>query len=153
MKFSWNSQTSPACGCTGQCSVCSRHYLVSRLACRRTRCSRELLGTLRLKFTGLSGVHRTVRWANSAHTNGRQCNQRAINDWRVARANGLQAAPDCLVCHRTVRCANRTTAATVDFAKQGKKSHLVHVRWCTELSDAPTNTRQELPTKWSSNGS
>jgi hypothetical protein len=28
---------------------------------RRTCCSREVINSVRLKFTGLSGVHRTVR--------------------------------------------------------------------------------------------
>jgi hypothetical protein len=37
------------------CPVCKGQCPVPRLARRRTRCSRELLGTLRLKFTGLPG--------------------------------------------------------------------------------------------------
>jgi hypothetical protein len=40
----------------------------------------------------------------------------------------------------------------VGFATEGKKSGTVHVRWCTGLSGAPTDRRQELPTKWRSNG-
>jgi hypothetical protein len=55
--------------------------------------------------------------------------------------------------HRTVWCTKGTTDATVGFAKQGKKSCIVHVQWCTGLSCAPTDRRQELPTKWSSNDS
>jgi hypothetical protein len=48
----------------------------AQAAQRWTRCSQESSRALRLKFTGLSGVHRTVRWANSARANGRQCDQR-----------------------------------------------------------------------------
>jgi hypothetical protein len=42
-------------------SVCTRQFPVTRLARRRTHCSREKMGTLQLKFTGLSDVHWTVR--------------------------------------------------------------------------------------------
>jgi hypothetical protein len=73
------------------CPMCTGHWL----ARRRTHCSRELLGTLRLKFSGLSGVHQTVRWASNARANGRQRDQRAISGRRVACANDHQAAPDC----------------------------------------------------------
>jgi hypothetical protein len=54
--------------------------------------------------------------------------------------------------HRIVRCAKRTKGSTVGFTTSGKKSGTVHVRWCTRLSGAPPDIRQELPTKWSSNG-
>jgi hypothetical protein len=77
----------------------------------------------------------------------------AISRWRVAQANGHQAAPDCPVYHRTVWCAKGVVAATVGFAKKGKKSRLFTVRWGTGLSGEPTDRRQLLPTKWSSNGS
>jgi hypothetical protein len=33
-------------------------------------------------------------------------------------ANGHQAAPDCPVCHRTIRCPTSTVAAKVGFAKK-----------------------------------
>jgi hypothetical protein len=57
---------------------------------RRTRCSREKLGSLRLKFTKLSG-----ELAAPAPTVGS-----AISGRHVACANGHQAAPDCPVCQR-----------------------------------------------------
>jgi hypothetical protein len=56
---------------------------------RRTHCPRELLGTLRLKFTELSGEP-----AAPAPTVGS-----AISGRRVASANGHQAALDCPMCH------------------------------------------------------
>jgi hypothetical protein len=62
-------------------------------------------------------IHRTVQWANNVCANGRQRDLRAINRRHVAITNGHKAAPDCLVCHRTVRCAKGTTTATVGFAK------------------------------------
>jgi hypothetical protein len=68
MRLDWRSLL-PACGapdsvrCKGWSS--SKHAALGK----STR-------ALRLKFTRLSGVHRTVRWANSAHTNGRQHDQR-----------------------------------------------------------------------------
>ena len=129
----------PAAGGTGHCPV-------PRLARRRTRCSRESPRTLRLKFTGPSGVHQTVRCANNVRVNDRQRNQCAINERRVARANGHQAAPDCPVCQGDRGCNGW-------LAKQGKKSCTVHVRWCTGLSGAPTDRRQELPSKLISNDS
>jgi hypothetical protein len=54
--------------------------------------------------------------------------------------------------HRTVRCApdsvwcaNGSQAPTVDFAREGKKSAPDSVRWCTGLSGASGDRRQELP--------
>jgi hypothetical protein len=63
---------------------------------------------------------------------------RIIRARRVARANGQKG-------HRTVRCANGSKAPTVGFAKEGKKSAPDSVRWCTGLSGAPGDRRQELP--------
>jgi hypothetical protein len=61
----------------------------------------------RLKFTGLSGVHRTVRCAPDFPV----CQPRAqptvncaISGRHVDFSNGLQAAPDCPVCHGTGGC-------------------------------------------------
>jgi hypothetical protein len=90
-ELSWNSKTCTSYGCTGHCPV-------PRLARRRTCCSRESPRTLRLKFTELSGVHRTVWWANIVLANCRQGDQRTINGRLVARANGHQAALACPVC-------------------------------------------------------
>ena len=87
---------------------------------RRAR-SREFADGVRLKFTGLSGVHRTVRCApdcpvsqRSARTNGRPRDQRRTR----GRANGRKG-------HRTVRCApdmsgapTAPRSATVDNGRQ-----------------------------------
>jgi hypothetical protein len=93
------SQTSTSVWCTGQC-------LVPRLARRRTRRSREKAMVPRLKFTGLSSVHRTVRWAKAACANGRQRNQRTTCGPRQQSVG----APD------TVWCANGTEGPTVGCA-------------------------------------
>jgi hypothetical protein len=50
----------------------------------------------------------------------------AISARCVARANSHPATPDCLVCHRTVQCAKGIVAATVDFARKGRRSCTVH---------------------------
>jgi hypothetical protein len=127
-KLAESSQTSTSLWCTGQCPV-------PRLARRWTRRSREKATTPWLKFTGLSGVHRTVRWAKAACTNGRQRNQRATRGPRQqsvghTRLSGAptepkvqrSGAPDkegyraldnycsCPVVHRTIRCATRPKA-------------------------------------------
>jgi hypothetical protein len=90
-----------------------------------------------LRCTGLSGELTTLA----------PTVDNTINGQRMARANGHQATPDC------VRCAKGTKGSTVGFAREGKKSDTVHVRWCTGLSGAATDRRQELPTKWRSNSS
>jgi hypothetical protein len=53
-----------------ECMVFTGQCLVPWLARRWTRRPLELLGTLRIKFTGLSGVQQTVRWASAARANG-----------------------------------------------------------------------------------
>jgi hypothetical protein len=55
--------------------------------------------------------------------------------------------------HRTVRCANGSKAPMVGFATEGKKSAPDSVRWCTGLSGAPGDRRQELPSWNALNGS
>ena len=85
-------------------------------------------------------VHRTL--SSEVH--------RLLNDELAALGNRQGAAAKI---HQTVRCAKGTEGSTVGFVREGKKSSTVHVRWCIGLSGAPTNRRQELPTKWRSNGS
>jgi hypothetical protein len=55
--------------------------------------------------------------------------------------------------HRTVRCANDSQAPTVGYVIEGKKSAPDSVRWCTGLSGAPGDRRQELPSWNALNGS
>jgi hypothetical protein len=71
---------------------------------------------------------------------------------RVIRARRV-AEPTVRRGHRTVRCANGSESPTVDFAKEGKKSAPDNVRWCTGLSGAPGDRRQELPSWNALNGS
>jgi hypothetical protein len=70
---------------------------------RRTRCSREKLGTLRLKFTRLSGEP-----VAPAPTVG-------------SAISGRRTRP-----HRTVQCAKGVVAATVSFARKGRRLRIVH---------------------------
>jgi hypothetical protein len=113
--------------------------------------------------------HRTVRWCTGL--SGEPTVGRAIHAWRVAGptvwwghrtvrcANGSksstvgcarigkQSAPD------SVRCANDSKSSTVGCARIGKQSAPDSVRWCTGLSGAPTDRRQELPSWIALNGS
>ena len=63
------------------------------------------------------------------------------------RHRTVRCAPD------SVRCANGSQSATVDYAIEGKKSVPNSVRWCTGLSGAPVDRRQELPSWNALNGS
>jgi hypothetical protein len=83
------------------CPVCTGQCPVRQADSARTGRSREFADGVRLKFTGLSGVHRTVRCApdcpvsqRSARANGRPRNPRGTR----GRANGRKTAPDCPVC-------------------------------------------------------
>jgi hypothetical protein len=125
------------------------HWTVSgaQAAQRWTRCSRESPRALWLKFTILSGEPTppapTVGIAINAQSTGDAWPEPTFTrSYRTVRC-----APD------SVRCAKWIEGSTVGFAKEGKKSCNVHVRWCTGLSDAPMDRRQELPTKWRSNNS
>jgi hypothetical protein len=92
VRLDWRSLASlarlaPACGAP-DCSVL-------RLVQWRTRCSREITKGAAAK------IHRTVRWCtrlSSEPTAPAPTVGSAISGRRVARANGHQAAPDCLVC-------------------------------------------------------
>jgi hypothetical protein len=94
--------------------------------------------------------HRTVRWCTRlsgeptvSQVNGRPRNPRVTR----GRANGLMGAPD------SVRCANGSKSSMVGCARIGKQSAPDSVRWCTGLSDAPVDRRQELPSWIALNGS
>jgi hypothetical protein len=98
-------------------------------------------------------IHRTVWWCTglsgeptaASATVGRQ-----IRGRRVARSN-------CRKGHRTVRCANRRQSCNGRLRQIRKDIRTGHatvtVRWCTRLSDAPPDKRQDLPSKIASNGS
>ena len=97
---------------TGQCPVLQRN------AASGTRQPRDLTKTAPLKFTGLSGVHRTVRCASGAtvifaptvDSDSKQCRTVHAAEVRAEdqRGTGLSGV------HRTVRCHMRTKPPTVD---------------------------------------
>jgi hypothetical protein len=93
-------------------------------------------------------IHRTVWCAPDCPVSQRSAGPtvgRAIRAGHVAEPTvgrghrTIWCAPD------SVRCANGSESPTVGFAKQGKKSAPDSVRWCTGLSGAPGDRRQELP--------
>jgi hypothetical protein len=109
------NQTSLVCGCT-------KHCLVPRLARRRTCCSRKLLGTLRLKFTGLSGVHRTVWCASDCSVSQQRPHQRSaaqsvrnqramrgLCQWSLGRT-GLSGVPRDLSCNNRLHQTRKEIA-------------------------------------------
>jgi hypothetical protein len=148
MKLDWrslakSSQTCTSLRCTEQCPV---HRLVQQ----RTRCSRESARASWLKITGLSGD------APDCLVSQQRPRQRSA----VRSAGDAWPEPTVTKPHRTVRCApdsvrcaKGTEGSTVGFARKGMKSGTIHVRWCTGLPGAPTDRKQELSTKWRSNGS
>jgi hypothetical protein len=81
----------------------------------------------------------------------------AINGRHVAQANGHLVAPDCPVCtgHCPVRQGDQRLNGRLRQKRKeiGHRTSTVHVRWCTGLSGAPPDRRQELPFKWNSNDS
>jgi hypothetical protein len=102
---------------------------------------------LRLKFTGLSIQPKAPMPTVGSEINGR----------RVARANGQLVTPDypvctgqCLVRQRDRRSNGRVRPIRKEIKHQ---TATVHVRWCTGLSGAPPDRRQELPSNLISNGS
>jgi hypothetical protein len=122
--------------CTGQCPV--RQAGGGQLAALGFRWRRTAIN------------HRTVRWCTGlsgeptvGRANGRPRNPRATR----GRANGQKGAPD------SVRCADGSETPTVGFAREGKKSAPDSVWWCTGLSGAPGDRRQELPSWNALNGS
>jgi hypothetical protein len=122
--------------------------------CARLALVKRPLSGLRRRRT--TKTHRTVRCAPDC----------PVSQWsagptvgRVIRARRV-AEPTVRSGHRTVwcapdsvRCANGSESSTVGFAKEGKKSAPDSVRWCTGLSHAPGNRRQELPSWNALNGS
>jgi hypothetical protein len=120
------------------------------------RCARPasanwlLSGKLRWRTTI---IHRTVRWCtglSSEPTTVSATVGRQIRGRRVARSNGRQGAPDCPVCQLPQICNGRLR----QFRKEIRTRHAtVTVRWCTGLSGAPPDRRQELPSLLGSNGS
>jgi hypothetical protein len=98
-------------------------------------------------------IHRTVRWCTGLSgepTVASTTVGRAIRGRRVARTNGRQGAPDCPVRHRAQSCNSRLCLIWKAIAH---RTATVTVRWCTGLSGAPHDRRQDLPSKIVFNGS
>jgi hypothetical protein len=95
-------------------------------------------------------IHRTVRWCTGLSgelTVASAMVSRAIHGRRVARTNGRQGAPDCLVC--TGQCPVRHRARSYNgrlcliWKAIAHRTATVTVRWCTGLSGAPHDRRQD----------
>jgi hypothetical protein len=142
-KLGSSSQGSAQSGCIG----------LSGGAPDSVRCARLALVNWPLSGTHQRRTaknHRTVRWCTGlsgeptvGRANGRPRNLGVTR----GRANGLKGAPD------SVRCANSSKSPTVGCAKIGKKSAPDSVRWCTGLSGAPVDRRQDFPSWIALNGS
>jgi hypothetical protein len=90
-------------------------------------------------------IHRTVRCAPDCPVSQRSAAQSARDACPGQRSEGGTGLSGV---HRTV-----SGAPTVGCAKIGKKSAPDSVRWCTGLSGAPVDRRQELPSWIALNGS
>jgi hypothetical protein len=122
--------------CTGQCPV--RQAGVCQLAA---------LGTSTAVYDYKS-PDCPVNQQYAGPTVGRVIRARRVAEPTVRRGHRtVRCAPD------SVRCANGSESPTVGCAKIGKKSAPDSVRWCTRLSGAPVNRRQELPSWNALNGS
>jgi hypothetical protein len=135
-KLAWNNQKTARSGCTGQCSV-------------RQAGSGELvaLGTSTAVY-GYKSPDCPVSQQSAGPTVGRVIRARRVAEPTVRRGHQtVRCAPD------SVRCANGSQSPTAGFAKEGKKFAPDSVRWCTGLSGAPVDRRQEMPSWNALNGS
>jgi hypothetical protein len=148
-KLAVYSQQTARSGCTGLSggapdSVrCARLALVKRpLSGLRRRCMAKIHWTIRCAPD--CPVSQLSAWP----TVGRVIRARRVAEPTVRRGHWtVRCAPN------SVRCANGSGSPTVGFAKEGKKSAPDSVRWCTGLSGAPGDRRQELPSWNALNGS
>jgi hypothetical protein len=136
--------------CWARTTVGGPNYLGGSVT--SVRCTDWLAANSLLSGIGEGAVaknHWTVRWRTGLY--GEPTAPMPTVGSVISRR--LMAEPTVTMPHRTVRCAKGTEGSTVGFARKGKESGTVHVRWCTGLSGVPTGRRQELPTKWRSNNS
>jgi hypothetical protein len=142
-KLAVYSQKAARSGCTGLSGGAP-----DSIRCARLASGNWLLSGLRRRCTAIN--HWTVRWCTGLSgepTVGRIIRVRRVAEPTVRRGHRtVRCAPD------SVRCANSSEPPTVGFAKEGKKSALDSVQWCTGLSDAPGDRRQELPSWNALNG-
>jgi hypothetical protein len=114
--------------------------------CARPTQANLLLSGNRRRCTAI--IHRTVRCALDCPVSQRSAGPtvgRVIRARRVAKPMARRGHRTVRCAPDSVRCANGSKAPTVGFAKEGKKSAPDSVRWCTGLSGAPGDRRQELP--------
>jgi hypothetical protein len=90
-------------------------------------------------------IHRTVRCAPDYPVSQRSAARSERDMWPSQRSGGGTGLSGV---HRTV-----SGAPTVGYATEGKKSAPDSVQWCTGLSGAPGDRRQELPSWNALNGS
>jgi hypothetical protein len=98
--------------------------------------------------------HRTVRWCTGLSGESKPPEPTvtsAISRRRVARANGQLGTPDCPMC--TGQCLVRQRDRRPNGRMRQIRKEIEHrtaigpVRWCTGLSGAPLDKRQDLPSK------
>jgi hypothetical protein len=136
-KKTWlGSQDSAQSGCTGHCPV--RQAGVCQLAALGKK---------------LTAYNYNSPDCPVNQQSARPTVDRIIHARRVASANGQKGHRTVRCAPDSVRCANGSKAPTVGFTKEGKKSAPDSVRWCTGLSGAPGDRRQELPSWNALNGS
>jgi hypothetical protein len=122
--------------CTGQCSV--------RQA---GDCQLAALGK-RSRAYGYKSPDCPMSQRSAGPTVGCVIRARHMAEPTVRRVHRtIQCAPD------SVRCANGSGSSTVGYTTEGKKSAPDSVRWCTRMSGAPGDRRQELPSWNALNGS
>jgi hypothetical protein len=143
------NQKAARSGCTGLSGGAPDSVWCARLALVK----RPLSGLHRRRTTK---IHRTVLCApdcpvsqqSARPTVGHVIRARRVAEPTVRRGHRtVRCAPD------NVRCANGSKPPMVGFAKEGKKSAPDSVQWCTGLSGAPGDRRQELPSWNALNGS
>jgi hypothetical protein len=95
-------------------------------------------------------IHRTIRWCIGLSIEPMVTSAtvgRAIRGRHMARTNGRLGAPDCPVC--TGQCPMRQQARSCNSRMRQKRKKIAHltatvtVRWCTGLSSAPHDRRQD----------
>jgi hypothetical protein len=110
-------------------------------------CQPAALGTSTAVY-GYKSPDCPVSQQSARPTVGHVIRARRVAEPTVRRGHQtVRCAPD------SVRCANGSETPMVGFSKEGKKSAPDSVRWCTGLSSAPDDRRQELPFWNALNGS